>query len=136
ALSYTWGKSTRLYRIIVDGHNFDVTYNLFKALGDYAVDAICLDQLNLRERAEQVLRMRQIYETAMVYVHLDIEVEVTVTAVNALHSIAKNRFGKLDPAVSPESWLSVCEVFSQPWFIRVWVIQEFVVAQCLVLFLG
>jgi hypothetical protein len=160
ALSYTWGESTERPRIIVDGHNFEVTHNLLKALRDYTevvrlgrtysrwkefphyrvrfiwVGAICINQTDLEERAQEVLRMRHIYETAMVYVHLDIEIEVGVTAVNASYSMAENRFDELDPAASHASWLSLCKLFSQPWFTRVWVIQEFVAARYLMFFVG
>jgi hypothetical protein len=100
------------------------------------VDAICINQTDFEERAQQVLRMRHIYETAMVYIHLDMQIDVAVTAINVIHSLAKDRFDELDPAVSRASWLPVCKLFSQPWFTRVWVIQEFVVARCPMFFAG
>ncbi|KAL8376856.1 hypothetical protein RB595_007809 [Gaeumannomyces hyphopodioides] len=111
ALSYVWGDATHTETISLDGHNFPVTFNLWKALiylrchfkpgrrprdtelpaslrldadgpdngwdGDaehaapwtegqvcWWIDALCINQADLAERAEQVPRMRAIYSLA------------------------------------------------------------------------
>jgi hypothetical protein len=159
ALSYTWGESTKRFRIVVDGHNFDVTENLFAVLLDRAevirlgrcvrhmkkipeyqirfiwVDAICINQLDFVERAQQVLRMPQIYRTALVCIHLGIEFKVGFTALKTIEALAYRK-EQFNTAVSDESWLSFSQLFSQPWFKRVWVIQEFVMARNPVIFAG
>ncbi|KAI1160833.1 heterokaryon incompatibility protein-domain-containing protein [Nemania serpens] len=73
ALSYCWGDASDLSLIFCDGKPFPVTKNLESALrhirqsqGDRVlwIDAICINQDNLAERAYQVNLMRHIYQTA------------------------------------------------------------------------
>ena len=159
ALSYTWGQSTKRFRIVVDGHNFDVTENLsailldrvevirlgrrikkMKKIPEYQirfiwVDAICINQLDFVERAQQVLRMPQIYRTALVCIQLDVDIEVGLTALETINALVYRK-EEFNTAVSGESWLSFSKLFSQPWFKRVWVIQEFFVARNPVFFAG
>ncbi|KAI4695216.1 uncharacterized protein J4E84_001841 [Alternaria hordeiaustralica] len=75
ALSYMWGDATQTDRVVVDGAAIPVAWNLTRALEylrDFAgseplriwIDAICIDQNNFEERAEQVAMMRTIYHNA------------------------------------------------------------------------
>ncbi|KAF2835461.1 hypothetical protein M501DRAFT_999224 [Patellaria atrata CBS 101060] len=73
ALSYVWGSGLKQKSIFLGGTNFFVTDNLFAALWHIRsydeslrvwIDAICIDQTNLSERAVQVRHMKQIYENA------------------------------------------------------------------------
>jgi hypothetical protein len=73
ALSYVWGKANTVDRLIRDGAPMQIHQNLDVALRSIRfpdkarrlwVDAICIDQQNLDERANQVMIMRRIYERA------------------------------------------------------------------------
>lgn len=73
ALSYVWGSTSRTLEIILDDHRFKVTENLGIALGFLRspyedrvmwIDAICINQLDLNERASQVRMMGLIYSRA------------------------------------------------------------------------
>jgi hypothetical protein len=73
ALSYVWGDPNDRESISVDGHTFEVTINLFEALKHLRseqrsrclwADAICINQLDIKERCDQVLLMGQIYRSA------------------------------------------------------------------------
>lgn len=73
ALSYTWGTSPRRRDILVNGRHFAVTENLEEALGALRLprrvrwiwaDAICINQEDLVERAEQVREMGSIFRNA------------------------------------------------------------------------
>jgi hypothetical protein len=73
ALSYTWGDPKVTISVEINGVEFPVTTNLFSALKRLRkparervlwVDAVCIDQSNLDERAKQVRRMRSIYQRA------------------------------------------------------------------------
>ncbi|OCL06341.1 hypothetical protein AOQ84DRAFT_271030, partial [Glonium stellatum] len=73
ALSYTWGDNICPYPIRLDGGDFWITQNLRDALhqlqqdrkADYLwVDAICINQIDLREKSVQVKMMTRIYESA------------------------------------------------------------------------
>ena len=70
SLSYTWGDPKITEPILVNGHVLNITTNLNAALLALRktneervlwVDAICINQADVQERSEQVLRMRDIY---------------------------------------------------------------------------
>jgi hypothetical protein len=69
-LSYVWGLSDECSAISVNKQTLKVTANFFQALRDLQakhgvrrlwIDAICIDQENLQERARQIRKMRGIY---------------------------------------------------------------------------
>ena len=75
ALSYTWGDALETAEIQLSGRAFTIRRNLRLALTDARdqageenlviwADAICINQADLAERAEQVRRMRTIYARA------------------------------------------------------------------------
>ena len=74
ALSYVWGDPTITIPIVLDDRPFDVTANLAFALDfiipphlsgvPFWIDAICINQADLEERASQVGLMKDIYQTA------------------------------------------------------------------------
>ena len=72
ALSYRWGDSSVSKTIKLDGRNFIIQQNLWLFLRQLRrtghsliwVDAICIDQNNLQERARQVQFMGRIYASA------------------------------------------------------------------------
>lgn len=79
ALSYVWGDAQDAEIIVVNGHEIKVTKNLMAILrhfraytGDLDVvrttplwiDAVCINQADMREREQQVRRMRDIYRHA------------------------------------------------------------------------
>ncbi|KAF2124687.1 heterokaryon incompatibility, partial [Dothidotthia symphoricarpi CBS 119687] len=83
ALSYTWGSAPynkgrpkgSTYQIVVNGVTRPVQQNLHDALDHLSskiqdldiplfVDAICINQADMHERASQVRQMREIYENA------------------------------------------------------------------------
>jgi hypothetical protein len=72
-LSYVWGDPKDTVSIVLDGHIFDVTINLESALRhlrwedatrSFWVDAICIDQRDVRERGHQVPLMGEFYRAA------------------------------------------------------------------------
>jgi heterokaryon incompatibility protein (HET) len=73
ALSYTWGPPAFTKQILLDSQPFLVTPNLESALKRlrhhrvpqvFWIDAICINQLDIVERAHQVSKMRNIYSMA------------------------------------------------------------------------
>ncbi|KAJ1329788.1 HET domain-containing protein [Microdochium nivale] len=73
ALSYTWGKDGRTETIRLDDQDFAVTANLREALLALRdphstrvlwIDAICINQDDVEERAHEVVRMLRIYQLA------------------------------------------------------------------------
>ncbi|KAL3421145.1 ankyrin and HET domain-containing protein [Phlyctema vagabunda] len=77
ALSYTWGDSANTIPIILNGEQFPITVNLWSALQVLRrqgrewnskrllwIDAICINQIDHEERAQQVQLMKSIYTAA------------------------------------------------------------------------
>ena len=74
ALSYTWGEQEATQDILLNGSRFMIRPNLYDFLDTVAtqslcgellfVDAICIDQSNVRERESQISYMRDIYRKA------------------------------------------------------------------------
>ncbi|KAE9365706.1 hypothetical protein N431DRAFT_287711, partial [Stipitochalara longipes BDJ] len=75
ALSYTWGSNEKTGTTLVNGKSFSVTKNLGHALGSVFplleehdmylwVDAICINQEDLDEKAIQIGLMKLIYDNA------------------------------------------------------------------------
>ncbi|KAF2472960.1 HET-domain-containing protein, partial [Lindgomyces ingoldianus] len=71
ALSYTWGDPKDTLPITLNGHRFEVTRNLKRALQRLRtlgtevsiwIDAICINQVDMDERMHQVQLMRVIYQ--------------------------------------------------------------------------
>lgn len=104
ALSYVWGDPTVTKEIVLQGSPFRITTNLESALqhlrfADTArclwVDAICIDQTNLKERSEQVQMMAEIYYGATRVLawlgEADVYTEPAFDAVEQLCSLAKYR---------------------------------------------
>ncbi|KAI1408731.1 heterokaryon incompatibility protein-domain-containing protein [Hypoxylon sp. FL1857] len=73
AVSYTWGSSSKTFRISVQGKMLSVTLNLYLILRDLRhsnadrylwIDAICINQEDVHERGHQVEQMKDIYSEA------------------------------------------------------------------------
>jgi hypothetical protein len=153
ALSYCWGDAAALSPILCDGHRLYVTQNLKCALRDLRhpdtertlwIDAICINQKDLKERAEQVSAMKDIYRDAQrTVVWLGDKfpgIELAFQLVNRMYDLYFDKLegdafdsfveGRWRPAkdhTSPTKLElnSLDFLLSQPWFRRVWVIQEF-----------
>ena len=157
ALSYAWGESNTP-EVIYVGQKGDVTMavtrNLYQALPYLRyrdqrrvlwIDAICVDQQNLRERGPQVERMGDIYSLAdRVIVWLGLEDSTSVHAIQFLRTIAS----KVDvdwftstmkplsqddadwveinkaPTYSKREVSAIYALIMRPWFERLWVQQE------------
>ncbi|KAE9366627.1 HET-domain-containing protein [Stipitochalara longipes BDJ] len=112
------------------------------------IDAICIDQNNVVERNEQVLRMRDIYKSARrVIVWLGEESPNSQLALNAIRLFSQQveiiPFGgvmrspdaqyrdwfHMETALpfSIDQWISIDQLLHRPWFERVWTMQEIAV---------
>jgi hypothetical protein len=172
ALSYVWGDSTQdpdtleLRREAGQaGTEILITHNLGMALrhlrhpteeGALWVDAVCIDQSNIRERNEQVPRMGLIYKLASrVVIWAGPSADNSSLALSSLDSIGREveitksewflpspgvldfdedgwrnwpRYPPFSIAWADVTWAAVDALFKRPWFTRVWVIQEAVLS--------
>lgn len=152
ALSYAWGDPKKTQAISCNGEEFQATESLVGAMKQlrklypgrpFWIDAICINQQDLAERSAQVQLMRDIYKSAenvVIYLgeycngldramdlfnRLDKEAIVWEADKKAENSRdIRDRF----PAVYDEVWYRFHNLFNRPWFSRIWIIQEVVMA--------
>ncbi|KAF5009937.1 hypothetical protein FDECE_3879 [Fusarium decemcellulare] len=149
AISYTWGKSpVKDKTLVVDGRALACTSATYNALQNSTswwhsryvwIDAVCINQEDQVEKAEQVACMRYIYSRATV-VRVQIDPcmgEDTCGAASLIRKIAWfiYDFNPLSSELGSffqwekDSWNrrgALVDFFANPWFSRVWIIQEVV----------
>jgi hypothetical protein len=158
ALSYTWGPPLPLVPIELDGVRFLVRKNLWIALVELRnarcdeglvfkiwIDAICINQADTRERNEQVAMMAGIYaDAAEVIVWLGPSFVDSDIALGFLsdcrdaqqygpHFKSSYRFGAI---YQSENWHALRKVLSLDYWSRVWIVQEVILGNKIMLFCG
>jgi len=139
ALSYVWGDpSVNGGSMICNGHQIDITYNLWAALSQIWkiwperklwVDAICINQNDIPERNQQVTMMGAIYSTAQcVVVWLGESTEKSNQLFELLESI-QNKPDSSENTMKNMDEEPFYEILSRPWFERVWTLQEIQLAK-------
>ncbi|KAE8441904.1 hypothetical protein EG329_004210, partial [Mollisiaceae sp. DMI_Dod_QoI] len=119
------------------------------------IDALCIDQENLKERGEQVLMMSRIYKQAQnVKFWLGGEDAIARSAVTTVRQMgtidlgratelnslkitdesAYKRFGL--PVFSKRQWVELYAFLNRSWFSRAWIVQELAFAKTAVFFCG
>ena len=158
ALSYTWGQPHRTKDVFVEtsSHCIKITENLHAALIHLRrgvpvklwIDAICINQDDIKERSSQVRLMRHIYRGAsqvIVWIHKPKEPlssdEEKWTFVKAPGHEDYRRSESGDWIRIPreredypvvEYPMSQLRLFQHPWFMRVWILQEVAWARSIV----
>ncbi|KAL9599863.1 MAG: hypothetical protein Q9219_003557 [cf. Caloplaca sp. 3 TL-2023] len=141
AISYCWGDATKTRDICLQDQNTTITVSLFGALRRLRhpdkprtlwADAICINQKDIPERNAQVRLMAKVYSrAAMVEVWLGEEDDFTETAFSILEELAQGTTIKELQATEPVRYLTpttILSIFKRPWFKRLWVMQEVVLA--------
>jgi hypothetical protein len=163
AISYVWGVEKERSDIQCNGKHLPVTINLRDALlairhetepRSLWADAICIDQNNKQERAQQVKIMGEIYENAkrvLIWLGKD-KHENTQDCFNLIRQTNQylgkqlELYGDKDkiPTIQPNgpvcsdamNWDKVEKLIELPWFFRVWVLQEVGLAAAATLLCG
>lgn len=154
ALSYTWGDPIRTKMILLNGQPLRITLNLEGFLRTFAtghpemnhsklwIDAICINQEDLEERNAQVLRMSSIYSSAQeVIVWLGEQTEEAAVEYAEMTRLCE-QLAVSDDSHKENVYLDILESFTimsrlgrmdfllnSPWWRRLWVLQEFVLAK-------
>jgi hypothetical protein len=163
AVSYVWGNTETTGVILVDGVPFMVRINLWRFLlqmqsegciGPLWIDAICINQNNLAERSQQVAIMGKIYSTAT-----EVQVWLGPAAGNegiiqAMQKLRTTDWASLRMQLLAKEYKSratrealfkslVVEFFdpilslcSIDYWSRLWIVQEYVLAQRLKIWCG
>lgn len=143
ALSYTWGEPYPTVSIVLNGHPVEVRKNLWDFLNQTRssgrrnllwIDAISINQGNIHERNHQVGLMSQIYSKATnVIVWLGMAIKDSNAVMRNLRALQD------DPRSI--SYLraydrSLSMFFCHPYWSRLWVQQEFILAKQVEIFWG
>ncbi|KZM23833.1 uncharacterized protein EKO05_0001071 [Ascochyta rabiei] len=144
ALSYTWGEPSAEATINLNGEPFPVRKNLWaflsqarsNGLEEYLwIDALCINQTVNEERSHQVAIMGRIYSSASrvivwlgVYSGLAAEGLLWTTAAYLADDLT------LDTLPGYEKQLE--ELFELPYWTRIWIVQEYVLAKSIDIWLG
>lgn len=150
ALSYAWGDPNEITPIVVNGRRFNVTVNLECALRHLRrpdaerplwIDAICINQLDDREKEIQVRVMATIFKySTKVLIWLGKELDPSIRdgrpspmpiseVFEAISNVADEK--SITHLVGEEPWEmwdrwipSLLDLLKRAWFRRLWVVQE------------
>ncbi|KAF2123228.1 heterokaryon incompatibility protein-domain-containing protein [Lophiotrema nucula] len=164
ALSYTWGDQDEVFPFVCNGKMMHIHRNLHNALPFLArkgstlplwIDAICINQADDTEKIQQIGQMSQIYRRAStVWAWLGTateDSEETIATLRQLSVIGKqlNEIAPLWkastkgpeqlglPPVTSSVWShGVSFILNNPWFDRLWVVQEAALANSIKLLWG
>ncbi|KAF2491223.1 HET-domain-containing protein, partial [Lophium mytilinum] len=148
ALSYVWGSPEGKLPIMIGGCAFDVTVNLHAALlrmRNHAmervlwVDAICIDQDNLKEKEDQIQFMAEIFGQArQVVVWLGEAAEDSDLALEQIRSgdSLDDDGGSVDPLNDDPMQQAILALLERPWFRRIWILQEVAAARHILVMCG
>ena len=151
ALSYVWGGESREGSIVLDGRPFPVTRSLHHALSHLRLpadkrvvwaDAVCINQDDLAERAEQVALMRRIYRSARsVTVYLGEPWDGHRLATDFFRAAADLPDHHYEPSLEPHLSVrghdansallrqNLIRFLALPWWRRSWTVQEYALAR-------
>jgi hypothetical protein len=137
AVSYTWATEdaddTKSQAVYVDGgllyvtENCDAALRRLRRLGPHSrfwIDAICIDQTNIKERNHQVGLMDQIYERAM-------RVHVCIEDRRYDYSKLMRWLAHRLPSGVPYDQME--KLYQCRYFSRAWVLQEITLAKAVTL---
>ncbi|KAF6822984.1 heterokaryon incompatibility protein [Colletotrichum plurivorum] len=159
ALSYVWGDPSQPRTILLQGQEVNVTRNLYFALERHAkfpksqvsqlwIDALCINQADDEEKGRQVQLMGTIYSNAtQVLIWLGPADDASVDALHQLSllgttfedvearedsgPVVRQAFVKtvLDLSGTSINFAHIQSLFRRPWWTRVWVVQEALLAR-------
>ena len=150
ALSYVWGNPNLTRPIRLENREWYATVNLEAGLRYLRgpsqdiviwVDALCIDQSSVDERNSQVLLMKTIYSNAQrVRIWLGDPTRGSADALAILKDMGREirlRDIRLDgQKLKKKHARYLNELFNRPWWNRVWVQQEYILAKNITLHCG
>jgi len=139
ALSYTWGQPPFHQSILIDNYIFHIGPNLEVALRKLRepdvsrtlwIDAICINQNDELERRQQIQEMQHIFASAVqVRAWLGEDCKHGELAISLLERLQEGHLAKFRADnFSSTEWLALKNFWSQPYFKRIWIVQEIAVA--------
>ena len=145
AISYSWGTSERSHSILINNMPCRVTLNAEYALRSAQsilrrkwvwIDSVCINQTDAGEKDAQIMLMKEIYRHAVrVIVSLgDAEnIPLVWQLLTHLNVVVQSKgpaeiYAKFQNESTSPAWLGLDKLIQNPWFDRIWIIQEIAVA--------
>ncbi|KAK7980239.1 hypothetical protein PG989_012696 [Apiospora arundinis] len=142
---YCWSDPTPCHTVLIDGKELRIARSAATILELMSsittsesrmiwIDALCIDQLNFTERAHQVPLMSRIYpQGTRNIIYLGVGDPLSSRGMDNMREIAKDMIrmqsedrDELQTAVDKKA---ISAFLQLPWFSRVWVVQESVLAR-------
>ncbi|KAJ0116387.1 hypothetical protein J7T55_007367 [Diaporthe amygdali] len=146
ALSYTWGSTDKPHDMHIGNYALPIGTNLRAALLKLRhtnsvriiwVDAICINQDDVNERNHQVHIMKRIFSrAASVIVWLGPESPSYREAMELIIDCNRPINSKALLSHKEDSLIGLSNIFRRRWWKRIWIVQEAVAANELVIFCG
>ncbi|EME38890.1 hypothetical protein DOTSEDRAFT_75560 [Dothistroma septosporum NZE10] len=145
ALSYAWSRPDADCWVSIEANRIQVGKNLLRFLEMiqqcdrfrqtfFWIDAICIDQMNVVERSEQVALMATIYKQAQsVIAWLGPSYGESDVAMNAMRKMPSR---SQMPNVWRRSAAGIRRLCHRPYWTRLWVLQELALAKSYTLYCG
>ena len=131
ALSYVWGDTTNQVPMTLNWRKHHITESLAIALRKVRaedvdqrlwIDAICINQFDMREKSYQVQLMGDIYTQATdTCIWLGEEADDSNMAMDIIGSL--NAGGVEENPITVDGLQAISKLQERPWWTRVWVIQ-------------
>lgn len=148
ALSYMWGSACDEYTITLDDNAYPVRANLWSALSHLQlddevralwIDAVCINQQDVKERNHQVNQMGRIYSEAQrVVVWVGESDDSSASAFRAVSSTLvphQRHVGKRAYSIG-QDFETMRPFWTRDYWNRLWIIQELVLARDILLQCG
>lgn len=159
AVSYAWGREIETRTMFCDFKSYAISAHVLAALNHlrhiraepnredvqlFWIDSICINQNNPEEKAQQVAKMTEIYSQAEdVVIWLGAEEDDSTLAfenirtatwfaaasVSAEHLFVDLNGVEVQQEPDSRTWRAIGRLFCRPWFHRMWVIQELLLAK-------
>ncbi|TAQ83342.1 hypothetical protein B7494_g8332 [Chlorociboria aeruginascens] len=132
AISYTWGDSIPTVLVKINGSDIAVQLNCWHTLWQMRlhshtdhiwIDSICIAQTNDREKSIQVARMGNIFQAA----------KFVAACLGQGSQLQSLQASSKDPGLASQA---LKEIAQMPYFNRIWIKQELVLARNIILFCG
>lgn len=140
-LSYLWGAETPMYSVRVNGKTFYVRQNLWRFLQHararfpevpFFIDAICIDQMNMPERNQQVQIMGDIYRYSELTVAWlgegNAQVDRALPFIRNISNLTpyeiQQYYDGHDRRDRQQAWASVYFLCDIRYWSRIWIVQE------------
>jgi Heterokaryon incompatibility protein (HET) len=139
AISYTWGEEKETHELSINGHKHLISRNAHEILHYFAtsvdnsllwIDTICVDQNDDKDKSQQVRLMREIYNKAarvVIWLGSPPKTSLAQDMVTELCSQTSRNETITDKTLEL-SKETTRQLLSHPYWTRIWVVQEIVVA--------